>query len=61
MSTDWLKVCATNYALGSKNQELRRLKDKADSKVLVLEALVAEKEENMRNVTTKLERIKNAL
>ena len=46
MYTQWLKVCTTSHALGSENQELRDLKNKAESKVQQLEPVVAEKDEN---------------
>ena len=44
MYTQWLNVYATNCALDSKNQELRILKEMAESKVQQLKALVAEKD-----------------
>ena len=49
-------MCAANRALGSENQELRGLKDEAKSRIQVLEALVAEKDEKFTYVITKLKR-----
>ena len=48
-------MCITNHALGGQNQELRDLRKKADGKVQQLEALVAEKDENLKSVATELE------
>ena len=56
-----MKVWATNWALGSKNQEVRDLKNKAKGMVQQLEALVAEKAEKLKCVATELERAQKAL
>ena len=55
MYTQWLKVFATNWALGSENQDLHNLKNKAEGKVLQLEALIAEKDEKLKSVAIELE------
>ena len=59
--TQWLKVYATNHSLGSENQELRDLKNKAEGKVQQLEALVAKKDEKLKSVTIELERTQKVL
>ena len=56
-----IESVSTNCTLDSKNQKLHKLKDKAESKVLELEALVVKKEENLRIVTAELERTQKAL
>ena len=61
MYSQWLKFCATNRALTSKIQELRHLKTKTEGKVVQLKALHAEKVENLKSVTTELERTQKTL
>ena len=52
-----MKVYATNQTLNDEIQELCNLKAKAEGKVVQLEALLAEKDENLKSVSTELERI----
>ena len=61
MYIQWLKVCATNRAMNDEIQELFDLKAKAEVKVVQLEALFAEKDENLKSVATKLERTQKTL
>ena len=61
MYTQWLKVCATNRALNDEIQELRDVKVKAKGKVVQLEALLVEKDENLKFVATELKRTQNTL
>ena len=51
MYSQWLKVCATDCALTNEIQELRDVKTKAEGKLVQLEALLAEKGENLKFVT----------
>ena len=59
--TQWLTVYATNQAMSSEIQNLRNLKVKAKGKVLQLEALLAEKDENLKFVAIKLEKTQKML
>ena len=54
-------MCTINRALNDEIQELRNLKAKAECKVVQLEALLAEKEEKLKFVATKLERTQKTL
>ena len=55
MYSQWLKICATNRALNDEIQELRDLKVKAECKVVQLQALLAEKNENLKYIATEHE------
>ena len=59
--TQWLKVCAINQVLTSEIQELRDLKTKAEGKAVQLEALLAEKDKNLKFIATELERTQKML
>ena len=59
MYTQRLKVCATNHALGSENQKLHRLNDMVESRMQLLEALAAEKDEKFRYIKQSLKEPKN--
>ena len=61
MYSQWLKVCATNRALSDEIQKLHNLKVKVEDKVLQLEALLAEKDENLKFVAIELERTQKML
>ena len=60
-NTQWLKVCATNRALNGEIQELRDLKAIAKGKVVQLETLLAEKDENLNSIAIELESTKKTL
>ena len=55
MYAQWLKVVAENHALVRENTFLIELKDKSKEKVQVLKQLVAEKEDRIKEISTKLE------
>ena len=57
----WIKMCATNRALGSENQELCNLKNKEEGKVQQLDVVIVEEEEKLKFVATELERTQKAL
>ena len=59
MYTQWLKMCASNGALNSEIHVLHDLNMKAKGKISELEVLLAEKTENIKLVTTELERTQN--
>ena len=55
------KICASNGALNGEIQELRDLNTKVEGKITKLELLLYEKSENLKSVTTKLERTQKSL
>ena len=59
--TQWLKVSASNQALNSEIQVLCELNPKAEGKIFELEVLLAKKVEDLKSVTTKLERTQKSL
>ena len=61
MYTQWLKVYGTNQVLNSRIQKLHDLKTKAERKVVQFEMLLAEKDEKLKFVATKLERTEKTL
>ena len=56
-----MRKCATNRALNDEIQKIRDLKVKAEGNVLQLEALFAEKDENLKSVAIELERTQKIL
>ena len=61
MYSQLFKVCATNRALNGKIQELHDMKAKTEGKVSQLEALLVEKDENLKSITIELEKTKKIL
>ena len=55
------KVCTSNHALNSEIHVLCNLNAKVEGKVTKLELLLAKKSENLKSVTTKLERTQKSL
>ena len=57
MYAQWLRVCDENCAFVSENAFLIDFKDKYEKKMQVLETLVAEKEDRIKEISTEIERI----
>ena len=53
----WLRMVDENHALVSENAFLIDFKDKSEEKVHVLDKLVAEKEDRIKEISVELERI----
>ena len=61
MYTQWQKVCTSNRALNGEFRVLWDLSTKIEGKIFELEVLLTEKDENLKSVTTELERTQKTI